>query len=384
MKNALLSSCIGAILLTGAIPAFAQQLPTQPDPAVGTGIGRPAAPNIVSTPDAPMPGLVAPSPAEALGGMTGGDGAFAGYVPSTRLGMTSGGTAASPATPALPGAQPPNQKASGEALPELTDGNFLNADKIEGFNEAIEQNFPMTPDMIRRYRSIYEGTERALAERVEPKCTTDAAFITLEPGETASDLKLAPGIASVVGFYDVTGQPWPITQYILGQGADFQAIQLGQGSNNISLTPLKRFGWSNLIVVLKDHPKPAIIRINVSETEAHCRHDIQVMASGPNANLNNAAQDQVVTEAGSGLLLSALSGVDLPSEAQPVRVEGVNARAWKVGDSVFIRSKHALLSPSWKASMSGPDGVRVYEIKAGPVALFSVDGTIVRADIVLP
>jgi len=327
------------------------------------------------------PALAQTSPASAIGEMaphTDSTGDFAGYVPSARPGMVVGG--GSPGE----GAAEDDAVSPGDGLPEITDGRALSAEKIEGFNEAIEQNFPMTPEMIRRYRDIYENTERALSDRAEPEARVDAGFISLEPGETPSEISVAPGIASVLGFYDMTGQPWPIEQYVLGSGEDFQAVQLGQSSNNIAITPLKRFGWSNLVVVLKDQPKPVVMRVGISTETAHYRHDVQVMAAGPNATRNTAASDRVLTEAGSGLLLAALSGVDLPSSARPVDIVGVDARAWVVGERLFVRSRHALLSPSWAASMSGPDGIRVYEIKPGPVALFSVDGTIVRADVVLP
>lgn len=379
MKRALHGSCIAAVVMAMGTSTMAQDAATgpqaQPIPARDVRL---------------MPGQVEKSPAAQLGGtpagaapagtsgMTGGDGAFAGYIPSASAGMVVGGSSASPATPVLPGSA-----TGGETLPELSDGLVMNQDKVDGFNAAIEQNFPMTPEMIRRYRDIYEATDRAMKNRVEPEAHVDSSFISLEPGEKPAQLTLAPGIASAVGFYDVTGQPWPVEQYVMGNGADFQIVQLGEGANTLVITPLQRFGWSNIIVRLKGQSKPAVIRVGVSEVVAQDRHDIQIMTMGPNAVQNTAAQSDV-TEAGSGLLLSALSGVDLPANAVTVPVQGVNARAWKIGDSIVIRSKHALLSPTWSSSMSGPDGVRVYEIKSGPVALFSVDGVIVRADLVLP
>lgn len=350
MRKESLRVCAAALAIAAAVPAFAQGFP-----------GGQA------------------SPAATLGGMADGtDGAFAGYVPSVRSGMMMGGQGTDQATPGAE-VQP-----AGQELPAISDGRIMNPEKIEGFNEVIEQNFPMTPEMVRRYRDIYEENERALSERKEPEARSKAAFISLEPGETPSEISVAPGIASVIGFYDATGQAWPIQQYVLGSGADFQVVGLGDPSNNIAITPLKRFGWTNLIVVLQGQAKPVVMRIGVSDQIVDDRLDVQVMAQGPNATTNTAARNVTLHEAGSGVLLSALSGVDLPASAQTVRIDGVDARAWRIGESLFIRSKHALLSPSWLSSMSGPDGVRVYEISPGPVALFSVNGQIVRADVILP
>ncbi len=312
------------------------------------------------------------SPAGALGGEAGGMGAFAGYVPSANLGMYStGGAAASRPAPGRDG------------LPELTDGHTVSADKIDGFNQAIEQSFPMTPDMARRYRDIYEENERALKERPEPKAKVSAAFISLEPGEAPAQVTVAPGIASVLGFYDSTGQPWPISQVVLGSDNNFQVVQLGENSSNVALTPLVRFGWTNMIVVLQGHPKPAMIRVDVSESVVDDRLDFQVMHQGPNARAD-IAPDVTIREAGSGVLLAALTGVDLPEGARSVRVDGVDARAWLLGDKIYIRTKHTLHSPAKTGFMAGPEGIKVYEIPKRSAALFSVNGQVTQATILLP
>jgi intracellular multiplication protein IcmK len=300
------------------------------------------------------------SPEQATGARS-----FPGYIPApARGGMATGGAIV-----------PDSPLATGR---ELTDA------RIEGFNGSVEDVFPMTPEMIRRYRQIFEESQRATLEKPEPEAITDAGFLSLEPGEAPATLKVAPGIASVLGFYDATGQPWPILQFVVGNGKDFQVIPLGEKSNNLTLTPLAPLGWSNLVILLEGEPKPVVLRLEITAARAHYRHDIQIMRQGPNAVLNTAGDRAPVHEAGGTTLLAALAAVDLPSGARPVPIRGVEARGWLVEDSLILRSRHPLLSPSWTASMSGPDGVRVYQIAPGSVALFSVDGRIIRAEIDLP
>lgn len=268
----------------------------------------------------------------------------------------------------------------------LTSNHDMDADRIDGFNAAIQQAFPMTPEMIRKYREVLKETERASREHPEPKEEITTGMVSLEPGEAAPLMTLAPSIASVVGFYDATGAAWPVEQFVLGNGEDFDAVTLGESANNVILTPKSRIGFTNLVVQLKDQPKPVTMRVNISEETADYRYDIQVMQLGPNASVNNAATGlrTTVTEAGGSMLLASISGVDLPSDAKPVKVVGVNARAWLQGEDLYLRSTHALLSPSWMESMSGPGGIRVYKINKASAALFSVDGQIIRADIELP
>lgn len=290
---------------------------------------------------------------------------------------------------------PPSSSTEGRAEPSgsarapidpLATGHELTDLRIEGFNDAIGQAFPMTPEMIRRYRKIVEENERAAQERVEPREETSTTLVSLEPGEPAPLLTVSPSIASVIGFYDATGAAWPITQYVLGDNESFEALHLGEQSNNIVLTPGSRIGFTNLVVVLEGHDKPVTVRVNIAEDVADYRFDVQVMQMGPRAQINNAAMGmtETVSEAGDSLLLAAISGVDLPRDAKRVNINGVDARGWLIDGDLYLRSRNALLSPSWTSSMAGPDGIRVYKINPASVALFSVGGQIIRADIKLP
>jgi len=268
----------------------------------------------------------------------------------------------------------------------LVTGRELNPLRIEGFNQSIEQIFPMTPEMIGRYREIYEEQQRAILDRPEPEALSTTGLVSLEPGEASPMIYVSPSVATVIGFYDATGAAWPINQFVSGDSEGFQVLRLGENSNNLTISPQKRIGYTNIVALLKGEDKPVTLRVRISDEQVNHRHDIQVMRIGPNAELNNAVSpsSRTVEEAGNSLLLATLSGVNVPSDARPVRVEGVDARAWSYEDSVFVRSRHALLSPAWTESMAGPDGIRVYRINAASVALFSVDGRIVRAELKLP
>lgn len=326
---------------------------------------------------------VAPPPQVTTGGTDGASAGFAGYVPSASPGgmATGGSNVSAPESAPTPG---------------LNDGRQNNPQKIEGFNAAIENNFPMTPEMLRQYRAIFDEHQRVLLERPQPQMTNDSGVLTLEPGEDLQTLYVSPGMFTAVSIYDNTGQPWPVTQYVLGDGKSFQVIQLGENSNSITVTPMVPVGWTNLALVLKDEPKPVIVKLEVSNSVANGRRDIQVMKPGPNAIINTVSEmpvirpvtmpetDPITREAGSPLLMSALAGVDMPESAKPVAIGGVNARGWVLAGKLIIRSKSPLVSPAWSNSLAGPDGVFVYEIPAVPVALFSVNGQIVRADIDIP
>lgn len=298
-----------------------------------------------------------------------------------------------PATSSAPPAGGPGEGGASSAQAEgaspendpLATGREMTPDRIEGFNESLKQVFPMTPEMIERYREIYEDQQKAILQRPEPEAKNTTGLVSLEPGEPSPVVDVSPSVASVIGFYDASGAAWPINQFVVGDSRGFQTVRLGEDSNNLTISPNKRIGFTNIVALLRGENKPVTIRVRISETQANYRHDIQVMKLGPLAEVNNATgSSRTVNEAGSSDLLSVLSGVDIPNDAARVPVEGVDARAWLMGEDLYLRSRHALLSPSWTDSMSGPDGVRVYRIDPASVVLFSVSGTIVRAELTMP
>ena len=254
----------------------------------------------------------------------------------------------------------------------------------EGFNSAIEQVFPMTPDMVRRYLRILEENERASTETPEPAPISVAEMIVFDPSDAPPRIHVAPGIATAVGFYDSTGSPWPVRQYVLGDGERFQVIQLGEGSNTLTVSALSRFGWTNLVVALADEPSPVVLRISVGRDQAHYRTNIQIAKPGPEAVSGYEASLEEPIFPSDRILLDIVSGLGPTVPAVDVPVSGVDASAWLVDEDIYIRSKHALLSPAWSASLSGLYGVRAYKVPLSSVLLFSISGRIIRADLDLP
>lgn len=282
-----------------------------------------------------------------------------------------------------------------QAQPQYFDHNTVDPQQIDAFNQIMRSQMPMSPDMIRRSIALYDEVQRAMLERSEPEAISDSGIMTLEPGEVPPTIYLSANIASIIGFYDSTGQPWPIRQYVMGSGGQFQVIPLGEGANSITVTPLVPVGFTNLVLTLEGEAKPVTVNLKVSQTVVHQRRDIQIMREGPNAvhTADSGAPDAILAgsigpdgtpiraEAGNKFLMTAVSGVDMPADAVPVTVSGVRAKAWMIGDSIIIRSAYPLSAPQPLNAMAGPDGIMVYEIKSTPTVLFDVGGSMVRADI---
>src|SRR3546814_16324980 len=73
------------------------------------------------------------------------------------------------------------------------------------------------------------------------------------------------------------------------------------------------------------------------------------------------------------LFRSLLDGVAPPS-AVALRVDSPSSRAWRIGETVYLRTNFSVLSPAWTGSVTGPGGVTVYALPDTPVVLISDNG----------
>ena len=322
--------------------------------------------------------------------------AFAMPVPIRRIGalaLTAAVTALSPG-PALPQSTIPEAPERGSAADGRAPGpgdsrsNTVagaNAGAREtGFRSALESVFPMTPQMVRDYRRAFDANEDSTLRRPFPTAIDDAALVSLAPGEQPIELYVAPGLASVVGFHDAAGRPWPIRQFVLGNGTGFTVAQLGENSSALAVSPLVRVGWTNLVVALAGEETPVVLKILTDSTQAHIRRSIQVMKLGPASDSEPGQPAGTLPQPGDKQMIAALTGAGLPETAVRVPVTGVDAQAWKIGRNILVRSKNPLLSPGWTASLAGPGGIRAYRLNAVSTLLFSVNGNIVQAVVELP
>ena len=283
--------------------------------------------------------------------------------------LSAGGVASGESIGRQDGSEPPKRNAGQHSM-------------HEEFDEAIGNVFPMTPDMVRRFRRIHDENEVAARDVPIPEPLVDAVFVELAPGERPTELRVAPGMASAIGFFDASGRPWPIRQFVIGNGDEFKVIQLGEGS--LSVSPLERVGWTNLIVALLDEPVPVVLRVVIDRNQAHFSRSVRILKPGPNTPAVAAGSGSQLPAAGSREIMAVLSGLDLPEGTKEVAVSGADATAWLVGEDLYLRTRHPLLSPAWTGALAGPDSIWAYRLKPVSSLLLSVDGRIVLARVTLP
>ena len=81
---------------------------------------------------------------------------------------------------------------------------------------------------------------------------------------------------------------------------------------------------------------------------------------------------------------AALSAGIAPADAVPLAVSGVSpdeARAWRLGDHIYLRTSYTLMSPPWDGSQSGEGNTTIYALPITPVVLLSVNNRTVSAEL---
>lgn len=249
----------------------------------------------------------------------------------------------------------------------------------KAFSGMKSQLFPLTPDRILDLKQTYQTTEFATDSPVgtPPKPTATSQFVNLSPGSTPPVIRLAQGFVSSLVFLDTTGAPWPIHAYDLGDPGSFN-IQWDKASNTLMIQALKLYNYGNLAVRLKGLNTPVMLTLIPGQKAVDYRVDLRIQGYGPNAN--NLPLEEGLPPQASDILLHVLEGVP-PQGSQHLTVTGGDARAWILGEKIYVRTNLTVLSPGWIASMTSADGMHAYEMQKTPVLLVSWHGKVMELKI---
>jgi len=297
--------------------------------------------------------------------------------------------AVSPPQTAQPAALPTANANNGQSLQELTQA--LSTDKplteqekqSKAFDNALNNIFPLSPEQIQavmRRMSEVQEAGRAPPEP-DPQPVVKVDNVSLDPGVSPPLIRVAVGYVTTVNILDITGQPWPIQDVVIG--GNFQVT----GPNDahvLRLIPQTRFGKGNLSVRLVGLSTPVTFRVEAGGSEVYYRYDARIPQAGPGAR-QSLIEHGFAGEAGDPTLMAVLDGTP-PTDSTKLVLSGVDGRtrAWKIHDQIYLRTPLTLLSPGWDASVRSADGTNVYTMLDAPVMMLSDNGQLIRAHLAVP
>lgn len=241
----------------------------------------------------------------------------------------------------------------------------------EAFKQLLDKISPLTPEQIIEMRKQQDLTQQAVATtpNTPPRPVSSTLTIDLSPGITPPVIRLSAGFVSSLVFIDSTGQPWPISDYSLGNPKNFN-IQWDKKTNTLFIQSTTAYSSANLAIRLATLDTPVMLSLVSGQKEVDYRVDLQVRGRGPNA-LAPVSGDDLPTA--SAALLSALDGIP-PQGSIELEVTGCLGRAWLWQNKLIFRSQLTILSPAWSSTASSADGTHVYELMPTPLILASQNG----------
>jgi len=285
-----------------------------------------------------------------------------------------GGAAAIPSTDAN-ATMTPQSHATTQASPEMPKkpGPTL---RDEAFKQLLDKVSPLTPDQIIEMRREQDRTDKAAATlpTTPPRPVSSTLTIDLSPGVTPPVIRLSAGFVTSLVFADSSGQPWPIADYSLGNPKQFN-IQWDKKTNTLFIQSTSTYASANLAIRLATLDTPVMLSLVSGQREVDYRVDLQVQGRGPNALA--PIMDDNLPSGVNQTLLNVLDGVP-PQNSQELAVSGGPARAWLFQGKVILRTPLVVLSPAWNATLSSPDGTRVYEMGKSPLILATQNGKTIK------
>lgn len=277
-------------------------------------------------------------------------------------------------SPLAAGNAPPagGQQANSDVLSQ-EDNELIDVKAFEGVSRQL---FPLSPEQIIRLKQMYQANEFAEASTAgtPPKPTATSQIVNLSPGSTPPVIRLSQGFVSSLVFLDSTGAPWPISAYDLGDPSSFN-IQWDKTSNTLMIQALKLYNYGNLAVRLRGLNTPVMLTLIPGQKAVDYRVDLRIQGFGPNAK--TMPTEEGLPPSANDVLLHVLDGVP-PAGSQRLTVSGGDARAWIIGDKMYVRTNLTILSPGWLGSMTSADGMHAYEMQKSPVLLVSWHGKVMQ------
>lgn len=245
------------------------------------------------------------------------------------------------------------------------------------FDSSMKNMMPLTPEQIKKFQSKVQETQEAIKIDKPPQVTEKTKSIPLQPGKRNLEINISPGYVSSVVFYDLTGEPWPITSVTIGNPNAYSVVKpdLDPG-NMITISALKKYSNSNLIVTLKKLSMPISLQLSTNIDQADSTDSLISFRADQRGPM---AKDPVVgpklEKTIDDVMLSFLdfvppSGADKKNTTP--KLSGVDV--WEYDGVYYIRSRYSLLWPAYRQAAKGVGGIGVYVCSRVPSFVVSYDG----------
>lgn len=240
------------------------------------------------------------------------------------------------------------------------------------FKEVADRTLGLTPDQIRSLREMLESRAIAASEEAKPsaKMVNEAVEVSLSPDAPSRTIRVKTGVVTTINILDMTGEPWPVENYIGGHRSVAIDRFDGPKGSMFTINPTAFFVRTNLTLKLKGHNSPIVFEILPGQNEVDYKKDFMLKGLGPNAKVSGSNLPTVDNEA----LLSLLQGV-APEGSKALKVNTTELKAWRGANGrMYVKTRLSIASPAWISSVRASDGTTAYEMMPAGVILVMWNG----------
>ena len=252
----------------------------------------------------------------------------------------------------------------------------------QAFKGALQSQLPLKPEEVTTLLNQLNEVQKAASEdrKKDPEFLSHLQTLSLDPGAPPPSIYVEAGYVTALSLIDMTGQPWPVKNHVIGNPKQFEIQGPLSEGHILMISPLSRYGSSNLTVTLEGFATPVQFILRSGKDKVHTRYDARIKRSGPHAKVP-LVESAKVYEGSDEVLTSFLQGIP-PKGAQRYRVKGSeDVQAWIYKGKLYARSPFVLLSPAPEARVSSSDGTCVYRLPPLAVLIFSKEGASLKVSL---
>lgn len=246
----------------------------------------------------------------------------------------------------------------------------------EAYKDSVRKVFPLDGSQIKDFKRTADQTEQVIRDKPPTGMRAATRQVSLRAGSDVQRVSLYPGYTTALVIQDADGEPWPVVSVVVGNSSLYDVAPVNPAARHmVVVTPLARFGSTNITIALEGQPMPLMAQL-VTSGEGGKPDSTLVFhldQRGPNAKpiIMGPSPTPVV----SGAMLGFIDGIP-PDGARLLslspKIEGL--WAWEFQGEVVVRTTHTMVWPAWDQIINGQGGIRVYRIPRSGAVMIDHNG----------
>ena len=255
---------------------------------------------------------------------------------------------------------------------------FVEQQQQEAAQLSASLTADISPDEIAEVKRETAKVLEAVQARPPVAATSKVLATGFAPGTAAPLIELPHGFATAIDIVDEHGDPWIVSGMTVGDRKVVSQPAIGAESDgepaptsSVILSPASKFASTNVLIQLENAPRPISLLVrNVDPSGRTIQDRITVMVqSGGRRIKKDAPPIPLGDQATLDPLTRALAGESPMPQAELFALDVSDVVAWRVGNTMFVRSeRYELVSPA-PTQRAQLDGVIVSQAQYEPVVV---------------